>query len=659
MGCSLDRPRWLPGLFGGGAAGSIAESAFNDIAKDFGDAAASAVNWLWNQISGATAISLSGPAFGKDLAIVTTLAVVVATGLFVLQVIASVLRRDPSGLARALKGLVVAFVGSVAAIAVTTLLLAAVDSLSAGFVSVATGDSIQAMGSAILSASAITAIANPAVALLLSLVVLGAVIFVWGAMMIRKLLIIVAAVFTPLAFAGATSDLSTSWVRKWIETMVALVVSKLILVIIFVIGLGVLTDGLGEVNGTGSGASATQSITQTIVGTLILLMAGFAPWLAIKLVHFGGEHFGQIHGQARYAVAGAQSVAAAPRKAQSLAGGVGEFRTGGSGPSLGARSSTGDQAKGTPNGSASTVTSGHRAFARGGFTRRRRLRRWRSRQRQRRSGRGRIARSDRGHGGRGRCGRHRQDGDRQGDRPHRRGVVRSRPDDPAIDFATIDFATIDFATIHFDSSAQRSAQRPAQREVASRWVSAHAAQRAAGRAETCAARPESAVPPEGPAPVRFAQRSRRGLLLGLSAARCLSAGTAVCVVVIGLVAGGGIGLVASGLVWVPLLVATLVSWQGVALCPIGLLSSDDWSARRRPDRASTERECRCHARWEPWPFPVTPRRCVSTRTQSPGRAWCTTRIASVSRSAWRSPIRPTSCSRPPISRVGWARGGGS
>ncbi|MDR3663057.1 MAG: hypothetical protein P4L86_22170, partial [Mycobacterium sp.] len=348
MGCSLTDPVGCLASLAGGAAGSIADSAFSDIAKDFADAAGSAVNWLWSQISGATAISLTGPAFGKDLAIVTTLAVVVATGLFVIQVIASVLRRDPSGLARALKGLLIAFVGSVAAIAITTLLLAAVDSLSAGFVAVATGDSLPAMGSAILSATAITAITNPAVALLLALVVLAAVIFVWGSMMIRKLLIIVAAVFAPLAFAGATSDISTSWVRKWIETMVALVVSKLILVIIFVIGLGVLTDGLGEVNGTGTAASATQSITQTIIGVLILLMAGFAPWLAIKLVHFGGEHFGQIHGHAQYALAGAQTVAAAPRKARSLAGGVGDLRTGGSATSGGARSSPGYQAQGTP-----------------------------------------------------------------------------------------------------------------------------------------------------------------------------------------------------------------------------------------------------------------------------------------------------------------------
>ena len=136
MGCSLTDPVGCLTSLAGGAAGSIADSAFSDIAKDFADAAGSAVNWLWNQISGATAISLSGPAFAKDLAIVSTLAVVVATGLFVIQVIASVLRRDGAGLTRALKGLLVAFVGSVAAIAITTLTLAAVDSLSAGFVSV-------------------------------------------------------------------------------------------------------------------------------------------------------------------------------------------------------------------------------------------------------------------------------------------------------------------------------------------------------------------------------------------------------------------------------------------------------------------------------------------------------------------------------------------
>ena len=94
MGCSITDPVGCLTSLAGGAASSIADSAFSSIAKDFADAAGSAVNSLWNQISGATAISLTGPAFGKDLAIVTTLAAVVATGLFIIQVIASVLRRE-------------------------------------------------------------------------------------------------------------------------------------------------------------------------------------------------------------------------------------------------------------------------------------------------------------------------------------------------------------------------------------------------------------------------------------------------------------------------------------------------------------------------------------------------------------------------------------
>ena len=91
--------------------------------------------------------------------------------------------------------------------------------------------------------------------------------------------------------------------------------------------------------------------------------------------------------------------------------------------------------------------------------------------------------------------------------------------------------------------------------------------------------PVAAEPREGPEPVRFAQRSTRGLLLGLSAARCLSAGTAVGVVVLGLVTGGGVGLVASGLVWVPLLAATYVSWQGVAVCEWAPVVGH-WTARQ-------------------------------------------------------------------------------
>ena len=151
--------------------------------------------------------------------------------------------------------------------------------------------------------------------------------------------------------------------------MVALVVSKLILVIIFVIGLGVLTEGLGQATEPGASTSATQSITQTIIGALILLMGGFAPFLAIRLVHFGGDHFAQVHGHAQASVAGAQSLAAAPQKAQKLAGQMGGIGASSVGSGAGGGSPSGGGGPSSPAvGSAarsSTTRSGFGATSAG------------------------------------------------------------------------------------------------------------------------------------------------------------------------------------------------------------------------------------------------------------------------------------------------------
>jgi hypothetical protein len=277
---------------------------------------------LWAQIGTATAVGLGGRGFDADIGLVAAIAVVVATGLFAVQIITSVLRRDHGGLARAGRGVLVAFVGGGAAIAVTNLLLAAVDALSSGVVHAATGGTITQLGGRLFAATAVSSLANPAAQLLLSLIVIGAVVVVWAAMMIRKLLIIVAAIFAPAAFAGAAADITTGWVRRWIETMIALVVSKLVLVFIFVIGLGVLAGGVGEASGPGTPGTggAGQDVTQLVVGALILLLAGFAPWLALKLVHFTGDHFAHLHALSGYATAGAATAVAAPQKIHSLSG---------------------------------------------------------------------------------------------------------------------------------------------------------------------------------------------------------------------------------------------------------------------------------------------------------------------------------------------------
>ena len=330
------------------------------------------MNWLWQQISAATTVSLGGKGFTTDLAITASIAATVGLGLFCIQIVASVLRREPGGLARAGRGLLVAFVAGAAAIAVVNLLLAAVDDLCNGVVQVATGGSINQMGNRILAASALTNVSNPAAVILLALVVVAATVVVWAALMVRKLLIIVAAVFAPIAFAGSLADITAAWVRRWIETMVALVVSKLILVIIFAVGLGVLVDGVGESSQTGAG-HVTQSVTQTVTGALILVMAGFAPWLAIKLVHFAGDSFHTIHAHAGAVGAAATTVASAPQRMNAMASKLPQppSRTNPPGTSQGSSGGPNGQnssaasgvARGRPNSTASAAASGAAATA--------------------------------------------------------------------------------------------------------------------------------------------------------------------------------------------------------------------------------------------------------------------------------------------------------
>src|SRR5579884_4299945 len=328
MGCPFDPTACVTTV-----AKAVAGDAFGAIAAAFGRAADAAINWLWAQIGSATAVSLGGAGFGLEVGIVASIAGVVAVGLFVIQLATSTLRRDPGGLARAGKGLVVAFLGAGVAIGTLDAALRAVDDLSAGVVQVATGGSITQMGHTLLSAGAITAAtANPAGILLLSLGALAAVVIVWAALMVRKVLIVVTAVFAPLAFAGSVADVTVSWARRWIETTAALVVAKLVLVVIFVVGLGMVSSGVG----------------QAVSGLLVLALAGLAPWMALRIVHFVGDQAQSLHLLATHSTAGAQRVYSAAQKARPwVAPALAGARVGAPGGSNGARPQPG-QTTGSP-----------------------------------------------------------------------------------------------------------------------------------------------------------------------------------------------------------------------------------------------------------------------------------------------------------------------
>jgi hypothetical protein len=265
-------------------------------------------------MTSATSISLGGASFELDLGIVSAIAAVVCCGLFIVQLVTSAVKRDGGGIGRALRGLVVATVGCAVTLASLDLVLAAVDRLCSGVVSLATGDSISTLGSKIIDPAMFTGlVAGPGAILILSLIAIAAVAAVWFALVVRKMLIIITAIFAPLAFAGGVADLSRGWVRKWLEAMLALVFSKLILILIFIIGLGVL-GGMGSPQN----AVGLSRITADITGLLILLVAGLSPWMALKLVHFTGEHMASLAGSANHATSGVSRVIGAPQKVASM-----------------------------------------------------------------------------------------------------------------------------------------------------------------------------------------------------------------------------------------------------------------------------------------------------------------------------------------------------
>jgi type IV secretion system protein TrbL len=294
----------------GDLAKGLANDAFSGIAKAFGQAAISAATWLWEQIDAATSLNLKDPALTSEIAVVGGLALIFTMGIFLMQVIASVLLQHPGGLARAVRGLAVSFVGAAAAITITQAALAAVDALSAGVITAVIGGDAKALGARLVNAGAIAQVENPAMLLIAAVFILIAIVIVWAAMMVRKMLIIIAAVFAPIAFSGAASTATAPWVKRWIEFTIALVLSKLVLAIILVTGVKVL-DGAGSTTG-----GITQQGTQLAVGILILCMAGFAPWVAVKSIHFASDSFHAIHQHAQGAKQAASTVTSAPSRMQ-------------------------------------------------------------------------------------------------------------------------------------------------------------------------------------------------------------------------------------------------------------------------------------------------------------------------------------------------------
>lgn len=232
------------------------------------------------------AIDLSASWFRGNVAVIAAITLPLVVGLLVVQVIGSVLRREPGGLLRAVVGVGKALVGAALALAVTQVALTAVDGVCE-FVAASAGTTVGEAAARFFDFARLTASVAPGLQFLFGLLMMLGFALLWGLMVFRKAALLLVAVFAPVAFAGQVWDATRTWTRRWLEVVAALVLCKVVVVVVFVLGASAFS-GTSPDAGGGDVAAPPPAFSDLLVGLLLLSIALFAPWLTWRFVHWGG-----------------------------------------------------------------------------------------------------------------------------------------------------------------------------------------------------------------------------------------------------------------------------------------------------------------------------------------------------------------------------------
>ena len=269
----------------GEGAASLVAAPFDWLAQAMGAAAGWLFEAVWSVFDTTTLVDVTKPGYIAVYNLLFGIAVFVMLIFFCLQLITGLIRRDPTALTRAALGLAKSVLGSFVVITLTALLLEVVDQLCIGIVQAA-GETTESMGDkiALLAAGLVGInIAAPGVGAIITIFMAGLAItaaaIVWLSLLVRKALLLVAVVFAPLAFSGASWDASRGWIGKWAMFVVALICSKLVLVVMFLVAITQVSAPID---------ADLASVSDPIAGIVLMAMAAFAPHLTYKFIAFVG-----------------------------------------------------------------------------------------------------------------------------------------------------------------------------------------------------------------------------------------------------------------------------------------------------------------------------------------------------------------------------------
>src|SRR4051812_13362549 len=269
----------------GDAAGAVVTAPFDWLAQGMGGAAEWMFTSVWKVIDTTTYVDVTTGEYTKVYNIMFGVGVFVMLGFFMLQVIGGMIRREPAALSRAALGLAKSILGSFVALALLATALEITDQLCIGIVHAAgtnmteIGDRIALLVAGLGGISVAAPGAGAIVTIFVAGLAIGAAVIVWISLLVRKALLLIAIVFAPIALAGSSWDHTRAWVGKWATFVIAMIVSKVVLVVIFLLATAQVSAPID---------ADLQSVSQPIAGVVLMLIAGFAPYMTYKAISFMG-----------------------------------------------------------------------------------------------------------------------------------------------------------------------------------------------------------------------------------------------------------------------------------------------------------------------------------------------------------------------------------
>lgn len=324
------------------AASSVVSAPFEWIAGGVAAAAQWMFEGVWQLFDATTAVNLTEPGYLKVYDVLFGVAIFLMLLFFFLQLITGLIGRDPGALRRAALGLAKSVLGSFLVISLVGLALEITDELCIGIIQ-ATGNTLHEMGGKIAALAAgigAISLSDPAsgavIVIFLGFLAISGAVVVWGSLLVRKALLLVAVVLAPVALSGQSWDAARGWVAKWASFVVAMIVSKLVLVVIFLVAINQMAAPIDL---------GLSSIANPVAGIVLMFVGAFAPYMAYKFISFIGfdlYHAMSVESEAKQALnrpLPVPSISPAGSVSKLLAGGgtsqAGsdpEAQSGGSGP---------------------------------------------------------------------------------------------------------------------------------------------------------------------------------------------------------------------------------------------------------------------------------------------------------------------------------------